>query len=85
MTSEIAAIAKELKSSLKQFPNFPQEGILFEDFLPIFAKPDLFQNWWMLQVALAREQKSTTLWAWRAEASFSALLWPWPWVLVSFQ
>lgn len=44
MTSEIAAIAKELKSSLKQFPNFPQEGILFEDFLPIFAKPDLFQK-----------------------------------------
>lgn len=43
MTSEIASISKELKSCLKQFPNFPQEGILFEDFLPIFAVPDHFR------------------------------------------
>lgn len=33
-----------LKAALKQFPNFPQEGILFEDFLPIFANPELFQK-----------------------------------------
>lgn len=42
--SEIAALAKELKASLRQFPNFPSEGILFEDFLPIFTKPELFQK-----------------------------------------
>ncbi|PVH16914.1 adenine phosphoribosyltransferase [Candidozyma duobushaemuli] len=42
--TEIETIAQELKSSLKQFENFPQEGILFEDFLPIFAKPDLFRK-----------------------------------------
>lgn len=39
---KIAQIAGELKQNLKQFPNFPTEGILFEDFLPIFTKPDLF-------------------------------------------
>lgn len=42
--SEIKELALELKANLKQFPNFPQEGILFEDFLPIFTKPDLFQK-----------------------------------------
>lgn len=36
--------AAELKAALKQYPNFPSEGILFEDFLPIFTKPDLFQK-----------------------------------------
>lgn len=44
MSNEIAEISKELKTCLKQFPNFPQEGILFEDFLPIFAKPDSFRK-----------------------------------------
>lgn len=44
MSTEIKEIATELKGALKQFPNFPQEGILFEDFLPIFAKPELFQK-----------------------------------------
>lgn len=42
--SEIQALAVELKKDLKQFPNFPKEGVLFEDFLPIFAKPQLFQK-----------------------------------------
>ncbi|EGV65839.1 adenine phosphoribosyltransferase [Yamadazyma tenuis] len=42
--SQINEIAKELKGNLKQFPNFPSEGILFEDFLPIFSKPELFQK-----------------------------------------
>ncbi|ODV64722.1 adenine phosphoribosyltransferase [Hyphopichia burtonii NRRL Y-1933] len=42
--SEIASIAKELKGALKQFPNFPSEGVLFEDFLPIFAQPESFQK-----------------------------------------
>lgn len=44
MVSEIAQIAQDLKSSLRQFENFPQEGILFEDFLPIFAQPEQFQK-----------------------------------------
>lgn len=42
--SEIEIIASELKSSLKQFQDFPQKGILFEDFLPIFAEPKLFRK-----------------------------------------
>lgn len=42
--SEIAEIAQELKSALHQYPNFPTEGILFEDFLPIFRFPDLFNK-----------------------------------------
>ncbi|RLV95979.1 Adenine phosphoribosyltransferase [Spathaspora sp. JA1] len=41
---EIIELATELKANLKQFPNFPKEGILFEDFLPIFTKPDLFKK-----------------------------------------
>lgn len=44
MSNEITEIASELKSCLKQFPNFPQEGILFEDFLPIFATADSFRK-----------------------------------------
>jgi adenine phosphoribosyltransferase len=42
--SSISDLAKELKANLKQFPNFPQEGILFEDFLPLFTDPKLFQK-----------------------------------------
>lgn len=41
---EISELAKEIKASLKQFPNFPSEGILFEDFLPVFTKPELFKK-----------------------------------------
>lgn len=40
----IESNAAELKKALNQYPNFPQEGILFEDFLPIFTKPELFQK-----------------------------------------
>ncbi|KAG7662716.1 APT1 [[Candida] subhashii] len=42
--ARINELALELKANLKQFPNFPKEGILFEDFLPIFTKPDLFKK-----------------------------------------
>lgn len=42
MLLEILTISLELKSALRQIPDFPQEGILFEDFLPIFADPLLF-------------------------------------------
>lgn len=44
MSNEIAQNAVELKNALHQYPNFPQEGILFEDFLPIFRSPDLFKK-----------------------------------------
>lgn len=40
----IEAHAKDLKAALKQYPNFPTEGILFEDFLPIFQDPVLFKK-----------------------------------------
>lgn len=40
----IESYAQELKSALHQYPNFPSEGILFEDFLPIFRNPSLFQK-----------------------------------------
>ncbi|CDO92074.1 unnamed protein product [Kluyveromyces dobzhanskii CBS 2104] len=36
--------AIELRGALHQYPNFPQEGILFEDFLPIFREPHLFKK-----------------------------------------
>lgn len=42
--SKIQELAREIKGGLRQFENFPSEGILFEDFLPIFAKPELFQK-----------------------------------------
>ncbi|KAG7711970.1 hypothetical protein KL930_004050 [Ogataea haglerorum] len=44
MSTELAEIAAELKSALHQYPNFPSEGILFEDFLPIFRSPALFNK-----------------------------------------
>lgn len=40
----IESYAIELKSALHQYPNFPTPGILFEDFLPIFRSPQLFQK-----------------------------------------
>lgn len=40
----IESYAKDLKAALHQYPNFPSEGILFEDFLPIFREPQLFQK-----------------------------------------
>lgn len=42
MSDRIQVIASELKLSLRKFPDFPSKGVLFEDFLPIFAKPELF-------------------------------------------
>ncbi|GAV54066.1 hypothetical protein ZYGR_0AK05680 [Zygosaccharomyces rouxii] len=40
----IEVYAHELKAALHQYPNFPTKGILYEDFLPIFRSPDLFQK-----------------------------------------
>ncbi|ODQ65242.1 adenine phosphoribosyltransferase [Nadsonia fulvescens var. elongata DSM 6958] len=41
--SSITEIQELLKSQLRQYPNFPSEGILFEDILPIFRNPKAFQ------------------------------------------
>jgi len=43
-TSELAGLKIRLQQSLRQFPDFPTEGILFEDILPIFADPHLHQD-----------------------------------------
>lgn len=42
-SSELAGLKVKLKSALRQFPDFPAPGILFEDILPIFADPTLFE------------------------------------------
>lgn len=41
--SDIREISGILKGCLRQVPNFPKKGILFEDFLPIFANLDSFR------------------------------------------
>ena len=42
--SELAGLKISLHQSLRQFPDFPTKGILFEDILPIFADPRLHQS-----------------------------------------
>ena len=42
--AELARLKIKLKSSLRQFPDFPEPGILFEDILPIFADPGLHEG-----------------------------------------
>ncbi|KAF2273067.1 adenine phosphoribosyltransferase [Westerdykella ornata] len=39
--NELESLKLKLKSALRQFPDFPSPGILFEDILPIFADPAL--------------------------------------------
>lgn len=34
----------ELRAALHQYPNFPKQGVLFEDFLNIFKNPSLFRK-----------------------------------------
>jgi adenine phosphoribosyltransferase len=40
-TAELASLKVRLRGALRQFPDFPSPGILFEDILPIFADPSL--------------------------------------------
>lgn len=40
-SSELSRLTLNLRSALRQFPDFPSPGILFEDILPIFANPKL--------------------------------------------
>ncbi|KAL8708360.1 MAG: hypothetical protein Q9220_006740 [cf. Caloplaca sp. 1 TL-2023] len=42
--SELAHRKVKLQRSLRQYPDFPTKGILFEDILPIFADPLLHQS-----------------------------------------
>lgn len=39
--TELASLKVRLHSSLRQYPDFPSPGILFEDILPIFADAQL--------------------------------------------
>ncbi|MCJ1321308.1 adenine phosphoribosyltransferase [Xylographa vitiligo] len=43
-TSELSSLKIRLHNSLRQFPDFPSPGILFEDILPIFADAHLHQD-----------------------------------------
>lgn len=40
-TAQLADLKVKLQNNLRQFPDFPQKGILFEDIMPIFASYDL--------------------------------------------
>ena len=42
--SELSSLKISLHKSLRQFPDFPSPGILFEDILPMFADPTLHQS-----------------------------------------
>ncbi|KAJ5951754.1 uncharacterized protein N7479_010167 [Penicillium vulpinum] len=41
--AELASLKVRLRGALRQFPDFPSPGILFEDILPIFADPTLHE------------------------------------------
>lgn len=41
--AELAGLKVRLRAALRQFPDFPSPGILFEDILPIFADPSLHE------------------------------------------
>ena len=43
-TTELSRLKIKLQQSLRQFPDFPAPGILFEDILPIFKNPLLHEN-----------------------------------------
>jgi adenine phosphoribosyltransferase len=55
-TAELSGLKMKLKSSLRQFPDFPEPGILFEDILPIFADPALHEGLIRsLEIAVTKE------------------------------
>ncbi|KAF1968871.1 adenine phosphoribosyltransferase [Bimuria novae-zelandiae CBS 107.79] len=43
-TAELASLTLRLKNSLRQFPDFPSPGILFEDIMPLFADAKLHDD-----------------------------------------
>ncbi|KAJ5180803.1 Adenine phosphoribosyltransferase [Penicillium capsulatum] len=42
--AELASLKIKLRAALRQFPDFPSPGILFEDILPIFTNPSLHEG-----------------------------------------
>jgi adenine phosphoribosyltransferase len=42
--AELSSLKVNLRSALRQFPDFPSPGILFEDIMPIFANHTHFTN-----------------------------------------
>ena len=42
-TAELARLKVSLRQAIRQFPDFPKPGVLFEDILPIFANPALHE------------------------------------------
>lgn len=40
-SAQLARLRGQLKAGLRQFPDFPSPGILFEDIMPLFADPIL--------------------------------------------
>lgn len=43
-SAELSSLKVKLHAALRQFPDFPSPGILFEDILPIFADPTLHES-----------------------------------------
>tara|TARA_Y100000991_G_scaffold183446_1_gene146932 strand:- start:41 stop:559 length:519 start_codon:yes stop_codon:yes gene_type:complete len=37
-------LSERLKNSIKDYPDFPKEGIIFKDITPIFINPELFSD-----------------------------------------
>jgi adenine phosphoribosyltransferase len=42
--AELSSLTLRLQSALRQFPDFPTPGILFEDIMPIFADPTFHED-----------------------------------------
>src|SRR6266576_3499982 len=42
-SAELSSLMIRLRQALRQFPDFPSPGVLFEDILPIFADPSLHE------------------------------------------
>lgn len=43
-TPELASLKIKIQQSLRQYPDFPSPGILFEDILPLFRDPALHES-----------------------------------------
>lgn len=43
-TTQLSSLTLKLKQALRQYPDFPSPGILFEDIMPIFADPALHES-----------------------------------------
>ena len=42
--AELSGLKMRLRQALRQYPDFPSPGILFEDIMPIFASPQLHSD-----------------------------------------